>query len=516
MITGLPKMIAAWMKNPRVYVLSIIFSFLFLVLAVDRLMINQAFFLLPNELGWDTSPWYNFLQYNYQTKFSKSQQGVLVVGSSVALYSALPQEMEQQLNQKTKNKMNIRFFSHVAMSPTDFYYYTDRIIAKKPKTILYLINPADFQMDHLHPQPCPTKDCAKGRLVFSKKDWLMAYPYRDPTRMFYAFSFLRDHGSNLAKKSILKLASQSFLKINSYRKFFFDPIDALYERHIRRGRSYHTYTGILPQEGIWRQGWTKQDFSIDCQLDRGMLYQLVYITYPGTEVSVFFRQKQIYRKKFTKKGWVNLKIRLADAVDQALLSFHIDKPVASNRVNPRQYGKIYQYGIRLAQNFCRRQLQQDMSYQRGDFLDEHRFENMQLEEYREDYFARLYQDNALRPEVSRMNLLHIGKKQLADMRFQPWIEFSYLQKGVAKLLKNGIRVIIINNPENPLELQLYGSSEWYTGYLQFLANLSVESGYRFLDRKRFFSDPRFFIDPHHLTLPASRQMTREYVKVLQQ
>ncbi|MEM7183451.1 MAG: hypothetical protein AAF518_21260, partial [Spirochaetota bacterium] len=78
--------------------------FLTLVLVLDRILVARLFFYIPNELGWDTSPWYNFLHKRFHISFSSEEEGVLVVGSSVALYSALPREIEQRLQTETKKK----------------------------------------------------------------------------------------------------------------------------------------------------------------------------------------------------------------------------------------------------------------------------------------------------------------------------------------------------------------------------------------------------------------------------
>ncbi|MEM7184716.1 MAG: hypothetical protein AAF518_27725, partial [Spirochaetota bacterium] len=262
------------------------------------------------------------------------------------------------------------------------------------------------------------------------------------------------------------------------------------------------------------QGWTNQEFEIPCELDSGKLYSLIRISHPNTKITVLHARKIMKQVIYKQRGWVNLAVDIPGNKSHAILKIVTDKPVLSNMVNPRQYGKKYTYGIRLSQNFCRHKKDRDIAYSRGDFIDEHRFEKMSLQEYRNDYYERLYRDAPIRPETARMNMLHQRKQALAGEKFQPWIEFAYLKKGVAKALQNNIEVVLVNNPENPLELGLYGDSTWYKEYLVYLEELSSDKSYKFYDLRDYLKDPRSFIDPHHLTLPASHKMTEVYMQLL--
>lgn len=106
--------------------LLLLLGFLFL----DRVLFPIALFEFPNELEWDTSPWYNFLHKQRNIRFEKDEKGILVTGSSVALYSAYPQQITEEIRTSDiPNAKNFRaeFYSHPAMSPTDLYYYSDDI-----------------------------------------------------------------------------------------------------------------------------------------------------------------------------------------------------------------------------------------------------------------------------------------------------------------------------------------------------------------------------------------------------
>ncbi|MCE9499138.1 MAG: hypothetical protein K8R21_01270, partial [Leptospira sp.] len=143
--------------KPRILILFAVF--LIATVGLDRIVFGWALFEIPNELEWDTSPWYNFLHKTKSIQFSEHEKGVLIAGSSVALYSALPAGIESSLKKSGHENAKVDFYSHVAMSPTDLNYYLDDVISKKPKIVLYLLNPGDLQLDHFR-----EKD---GNLVYS-------------------------------------------------------------------------------------------------------------------------------------------------------------------------------------------------------------------------------------------------------------------------------------------------------------------------------------------------------------
>ena len=88
--------------------------------------------------------WYNFLQ-KRKSKLYQRQKSVLVTGSSVALYSYLPQRVDEELEKRVKIQSDFsvmspcRLLIYIIMPTDDF---------KKLILILYLVNPGDLQNDH--------------------------------------------------------------------------------------------------------------------------------------------------------------------------------------------------------------------------------------------------------------------------------------------------------------------------------------------------------------------------------
>ncbi|MCB1178843.1 MAG: hypothetical protein KDK36_14755, partial [Leptospiraceae bacterium] len=314
--------------NLKTKVILIVISFISLVVYFDKLIFGKYYFLFPNEMEWDTSPWYNFLhKTKTQEEFGFKEKGIFIVGSSVAQYSTLTGKIEELLNRthNTNKSYKVDFYSHVAMSPTDLYYYIDDIISKKPSLVAYPLNTGDFQLDFFK---IPQKESEV--LTYNERDRLFLYAdWRHPVRLFYPFQFLKDHYKEIDKRHVFKLLTKSLLNINRNRMFFWDPAFSYYERHYREGRSYHNYTGSVPYEGIWIKGWTKPTFTIHCELNNGNLDELIYIQKPDTEVKIYEDSKEVFSNVYKKTGWQKLFVEFKPTDSLKLLLFNTNKTVSS-------------------------------------------------------------------------------------------------------------------------------------------------------------------------------------------
>ncbi|MCC5815674.1 MAG: hypothetical protein JJT78_13040 [Leptospira sp.] len=504
-------------------ILIISFGVILLLKASDWILFDRLYFKFPNETEWDTSPWYNFLDYTKKLRFSEEETGVLFVGSSVALYSTLPHLISDPNHSEHPFRADI--YSHVAMAPTDVKYYLDDIISKKPKIVVYVFNPADFQMEFITPKTDDSIGNISEELNYDYSEWLDHFSWRHPARLIYPNQFVLDYFGDLSRNQIYRLWGKGFLYINRYREFFWDSIFAYIERHFRRGRSFHIYTGSEPKEGIWQHGWTLPEFSLNCELVDGVWKDSVYIPQSDTEITIEFPSGKRQNFNFTKTGWQTIKIDdslLGDESGENLnsgedasqdqksgevtLKFSISKSYSSRYAENKPYGKEYEYGIRLSQNFCSSKRLRDFSYIRPNFLEESRFRNMSLEEYRKDYFERIYRDNEKRPELTRMKSLSEKKEMIADTDFLPWSEINRFREIQDRLEKESILFLMVMSPENPIELKKYRGGRWYNGMLDYFGELS---GGHFFDYGNFLKDERDFSDPHHLTYEGAVKFSAE-------
>jgi len=508
-------------QNLKTKILIYTAIFISTVLLLDWFIFSFLFLKIPNEMEWDTSPWYNFLEKKETIQFNKDKKSILVTGSSVALYSYLPQGVDQELSKLNINSHS-EFFGHVAMSPTDLYYYTDEMIQKKPDMILYLINPGDLQMDHF-----PKK--GEGFGDYLEEGRIQAYTKRHPVKYYYPLEFLLDHFTKLKKVEILPLLTKSLLYVNRYRSFIYDPIDVYLERHTRSGRSYHNYTGANLNPIQWRKGWTSQNFEVDCHLSqKSQFSETIFIPEKNTEIRITTGQTELYRNNFSKSGWEKIQFSIPENLktDTLSLSFSISKTVSSKAIDQKLYGKEYFYGIRLSQNFCKSTIEKDISFTRIDSMDDQVLRQLSDAEYAVDYFEKMYKNAdeyvdkerqiPVRPEVQRLYHLHNVKKFLNTRGKHRWSEFTYLEKSAHKFQEAKIPFIIVNNPENPLELSLYKDSEWYKDYLEFYQELTSKYSVQFYDQKNVIPEVQDFIDSHHLTFAGASRMSKVYSTIIKE
>ena len=486
----------------RIRVLFIIFLFILSVSLLDSLIFSHLLYLFPNELEWDTSYWYNFQHSRKKTSHSGNKE-ILITGSSVALYSVLPSNLENKLN-----NTGVNFYSHVAMSPTDFYYYTDDLISKKPHLIVYALNPADFQLDFF--------DVNKDSNLYDTDRWIREGVQRQPVRSFYPFKYFLDYNQYLSREPFFLLLSKSILYVNRERNFILDPLWAYYERHLRGGRSYHNYTGIIPEEGIWRKGWTLPASNFACEVpDLGVRKDMIYVQIPQTKVTITSGSDILFSEIFSKPGWKEISFVLNSKEKTQNINLVSDKVVSSRVIDPKNYSREEFYGVRLSQNFCRNTFEEDIAYDRREVLEDIVLSNMTNEEYSEDYFNKLYKNVEKRPELYRQLHIRNIKKWIYGKEFLPWVEFQNLEKALKKLSENNIKVLLVNAPENPIETVKYIPSKWYNGFNQYMLNLNTKN-IKYVDRILFIQDPRYFIDVNHLTYKGAELMTAEYLKLIKE
>ncbi|PNV76884.1 hypothetical protein [Leptospira inadai] len=504
----------------KLRVLGLSIAFLAFFSFLDRIVFPFVLFHFPNELEWDTSPWFNFLEKRNRIRFKEDEDGVLVVGSSVALYSVFPEMITahfQKNGSDSSKKVKAEFYAHPALTPSDFYFYRKDIASKKPELVFYVLNPADFQLDYL---------VGEDELESGKPDMSVGFDEnrlfidfstgRHQNRILYPAEFLSDNSFKileLGKPQFLGLLSRSLFLLTRYRSFVYDPFDSFIEHHFRSGRSYHYYTGILPNEGIYLRGWTRPKFHIDCETKDGHFKESIFLQHEKTRVRIFQERPEetlIFDKTFEKAGWSNLDLEFPGTMGKISLRFETDKPVSSNEVDRRIFGTEEIYGIRLSQNFCRKEIGSNISYTRIPGIDDSRIADLNDDAYAEDYEKRIYRNEDAESALTRLKVIRIAKEKLGGSKgFFTWSELEYLKKGVRYLEDQGIKVMIVNSAENPIERVVYENSPWYKGYLSYLRSLGSKH-YSFRDARDVARDKRDFLDPHHLTYSAARTSTETF------
>ncbi|EMY13632.1 hypothetical protein LEP1GSC043_4586 [Leptospira weilii str. Ecochallenge] len=510
-------------SETRVKIKTIWISLLLLLgfVFLDRVLFPIALFEFPNELEWDTSPWYNFLHKQRNIRFEKDEKGILIAGSSVALYSAYPKQITDEIrtsNIKDGEKFRAEFYSHPALSPTDLYYYSDDILNKKPELVVYVLNPADLQLDYIQKKEY-------SEVSFDEQVRLKDYKIRHQNRFIFPGEFLADHWKDYTKGEFFAQLTKALILLNRFRSFVYDPWIEYMEHHTRTMRSYHYYTGAMPEEGIFLRGWTPPRFTIECELKNGKLSEEIFVQKPGINVAIEeFTESGLplkfisFGKTYTKSGWHSLvletqKDRSSNVPQKAKFRFTVSPTTSSDEVDARIFGIAATYGIRLTQNFCRNEIRTGISYERIHGLDDDRIETMSDEDYLKDYEKRLYYNPENEGALNRLKKIQKNKEILGNSPYFTWSEMQFLEKTIAKFKANGQKLIIINSPENPIESKYYKNGNWYQGYLKFLSSHKSDT-LGFYDLKDAIPDKKLFLDPHHLTFNGAKRSSALYTDAI--
>ncbi|MEQ9364648.1 MAG: hypothetical protein RIF32_10410, partial [Leptospirales bacterium] len=223
-------------------------------------------------------------------------------------------------------------------------------------------------------------------------------------------------------------------------------------------------------------------------------------------------------------------------------------------------------GLRLPGNFGRDRLPVDQAYLRRPAWEDWRLEAMNEAEYSRDFAARIEPENWREPRhlaFRQLNQIRLAKYNTNWYEFRPHIQQVRDLERFARALIAGAearpcvdrsqqnqargacggavyregqseaskpRLLIINNPENPLTLAAYEDNAWYRGYVAHLRRLT-ENEIRAPDdggstpgsaagsgpsRGVYFADHRrrlpanLFLDTHHLTYGGLRAMAPVY------
>ncbi|TGK83156.1 hypothetical protein EHQ24_07550 [Leptospira noumeaensis] len=466
------------------------------ILFLDNLIFSKLYFLFPNETEWDSSPWYNFIFKTKELQSTKDKHRTIITGSSVALYSVLPDRLNQKENPITK----YHFFSHVAMAPTDLDYYKKDLLDSHPTLVVYLLNFADLQWEY--------QDLIDGKLKFNQKIWVTQFGERYPAKTIYPNSYLFDHWKELPRKTISKLAAKSLFYVSRFRVFFMDPIEVYIDNHFGSGRKYHLYQGEKPMEGIWSKGWTKESATILCS-DKKPKESLFF---QKTNTKLLFRffkdsnslDKPVFEieKSFVRSGWNELDW---SSLIQSNLEWNIvqikvlSELSTAKEVKLIRYGRDESVGVRLSHFFCKTTNLENKSYSRDSYWDDTRLVTKTVSDFKEDYSERMIRDAGTRPELMRLHLVREAKKNVNTVPFEPWWELNRILSISDYFYQHKIPFVLVLSPENPIEFDIYKNSEWRKDWITNLKSHLEQRGQTLIDHTEVVSDVRYFFDPHHLT-----------------
>lgn len=500
----------------RIFVWFGLFFFLF-----DISFARFTFWALPNESAWSEHPFYNF-EYRAREALATvpvaaDSYRVVVAGSSLALYSIHAPEFKATLRPHLNGReVDLRVLSHQGMSTMHLAAYADRILATRPDVVVIPLGTVDFRLERPimlgidgldSPDPAVRESllAASLRYTVSKPEFRMLAP----------LGWLREYGYDLDLNQISAALLATGIAVYRYRPMIRAPIATLLDNRFSRGRSYHEYAGVpVGGGGITHRGWTARAFELEMTarlLADGLLFQapdeLFAAAAPGRpslRISAVADEFQYGTRVLElKPGWQTLsfenesgetRLRPGDRLRFELS--HTSESAAD----------ADQRGVRLSRN-AGREIEELRDLSREPRREDRLYRAYSDVRYRESFARRILRFDRAGSEY--LEALKQARQIWAQRPFEPDLPgFRAFESFRKRLAEAGVRLLIVNNPENPISLEWYADSAWYQEYLRYLATSPGSSQrYDFFDASRLLKMQMFY-DYHHLSYYGAEAYSR--------
>lgn len=489
----------------------IIFLFAIVFKGIDILFFDILIWKLPNESAWST----NFF-FGYEHQFRKIQKSrtrkpfVLIIGSSIAAYSLNPVDVQEYLS---KNGINaqVEILTYAGMTPIDTILLSKKFISLKPDLIVYPINFIDFR---IHREMLIREQQNQNwKIRFLLNDTLN-YTEAPQSKIFYPLETILEFFSILPTEKIAEYFASYLVYIYRYKDLYYENLKAIYQHRFGRNTSYYGYMGIQIPEGIDSLGWTSKRFSFYPKAymkKKGFYIQIVpEILRKGSLKITFFSEtgEVLQEENFVTPAWHKIILKENIPEEQMLTAELSNTWYAYEANGDRLDFHKDEMGVRLQQNFGYDSPPPEQHFQRPPRKEDFRYENMSFEEYKEYFFYRLFSHPEFRPGIVYFTSIYESKKWASLKEFTPNPHYEYLLRWKNILENSNISMIIINNPENPITLELYENSNWYKSQLEYLRKLQSKE-IEFIDIRNLCK-AQDFSDFHHFTYPAMKRMNAVY------
>lgn len=490
---------------------------LLILIFTDRLVFGNIIWNLPNESAWGTNYFFNF-EYEYRSalkkKVSPDTKRMLITGSSLAAYSFDAEKISEYLKERSGQKISTDILSYAGMTPLDMYLQKDKFLALKPDIIVIPVNFIDFRIHRAYIlNPSGTNFDADENILL--KDAVDFYEAQQSKYLFPGQALTETVGKVPFEQSAAYLNSFVFL-FYRYREIYLENLRNLYNHRFGRNTSYHAYQGAEIGGGISHLGWTGRHFSFIMkkymQKD-GFYIQIVpEILISGPLKTVFRSKDSVQEEVFSSPGWKKILLK-EDFHPETEISAELSSVWVPFLAKEDRFDYAREeMGVRLQQTFGLEAPKQNLHSKREERSEDRRYEKMSRENYREYFYYRLLADPEKRPGIGYLTALKNAKQRIAKEKFKPILQFKYLQKTAEYYSSQNIKVFIINNPENPLSLEWYSESEWYSEHLKFLRSLENRNVH-FIDIHGMLKE-QDFSDFHHFTYPAMMRMNSVYGDII--
>ncbi len=500
-------------------VIRLMVIFLAVFFLADALLFRVLLWRLPEESAWGEAPHFHFERSLREAERSAGSQAgplLVVAGSSLALYSTLPVDLENDLRSRLKRDWRVLVLAHQGMTPVHLELYLDRILALKPALVVLPTNHVDYRLEQpiLNEQMAALYDGdARARNAAIDSLWRGMLSVRE-LRELAPWPLVRRQCFRLGLQTCSQALMAGLSGAYRYRFLARNHISQLLENRFSSGRSYHSFAGgEIGGEGVGERGWSGRRFTVavtEHMLSDGLRLEAPSQLHegfppPALQISAS-RGGQVLAlwQHRLAQGWNRIELPAEIAPGDRL-------DVTVNR-GWHSLDCACEVGVRLTRNAG---LERASSRPRQRSLRREDIIYLQLNdlEYRASFAERLLRFD--RVGMQYLHSLKISKETWAvrgfDRELPAAAAFGRIRQ---RLASAGVRSVVVNSPENPISLDWYGDSSWYRGWLQFLAcPASEQGGCLFLDYSRMLPMQKFY-DHHHLSYFGARDFTARLAEAI--
>jgi hypothetical protein len=495
-----------------------IFQFISILLCIgilDFTFFGKLIWILPNESAWSTNFFFGY-EYHWKKLISQKREKplVLLIGSSIAAYSFDTKLLKKALEERV-GEIDVEILTYAGMTPIDTILLSKNFLSLQPKLIVYPINFIDFRIHREMQIRLESEHKWKERFLLMDS---LNYKEAPQLRSFVPFQTLWEFKTILPKESLSEYFLAGLFRFYRYKDLYFDNLRSLYQHRFGRNTSYHGYSGVLIPELVDSLGWTGKKFSFlpkSYMKTEGFYIQIVPEILKNSPLKISFNSKTgklLQEIEFYKPGWQRIILNKEISNSEYITAELSNIWYAFEALEDRKDFHRDEMGVRLQQTFGLDKPREGLQFEREPKKEDYRYETLNTDEYQEYFEYRLLSSPEIRPGIVYFTSVYNSKKWISLKEFDPNPQYEYLKKWKDILLNSNSKMLMINNPENPITLDLYSSSNWYKDQLKYI--LSIQSDYiKVYDWKDKLS-PQGFSDYHHLTYPAMQKITQEYANII--
>jgi hypothetical protein len=465
--------------------------------AFAELLFRVFFWLTPNETAWESAPLFNFESAIVHTPAKRPDRTrVIIAGSSLATYGYLPELLE-------KRGFEAVTIAHQGMHGVELAAHWRRYAALDPDVVVIPVNMVDLRIER--PVLLGLDLEGSGRsdsLQRLCEDLASMYGVLDlgGTGLWREFS----QCLTLKQKSQIAGGLSAAYRLRSLAR---PGWSAAWDSRVTRGKSYEHYAGV-PVIDAWGRAAVTHRGHVP---GRFFLRNTEELRSRGLDLEILAEAARVEvsgaggeADMQLTRGWRRLD--LSGRASGELIEIRISKGV---------YFETFAdtYAARLSQNAGGRSVRRSVN---GTAFRDRRREDDLYEHMNDADYSHSFELRNLafdRPGYAYLRALHEAKKHWAQKSFDPDLPaVQGLSRFVTNLRATGVRVILVNAPENPLTLRMYSEGPYYRGLLDYLERLG---GADFMEESGSLPAQMFY-DFHHLTFGGAEKNTERLARFLVQ